>query len=172
MHCQGHCRAGSSLQPPFHQELKRGTTFQPADPQSASLVHYIQHAGCISRGATSLFLPFLPAGFSPGGLYYERDVNHWDQTELSKRDNDKTEKSRNQSNVFFTRAYRTIIQNACIPPCLCTENNQEPQPKDPYCKAGSFSIFTKKVLLSASKWTKHIIKIRVLACAKPFLNYL
>lgn len=36
MHCQGHCRAGSSLQPPFHQELKRGKTFQPADPQSAS----------------------------------------------------------------------------------------------------------------------------------------
>lgn len=77
-------------------------------------------------------------------------------------------KSRNQNNVFFIRAYRAIIQNACIPPCLCTENNQGPQPKDPCCKAGSFSIFTKKVPLSASKWTKHIIKTRVLACAKTF----
>lgn len=167
-HCQGHCRAGASPQLLFHQKLK--TTFhQPTDPQSASLVLYIQHAGHISTSATSLFLPFLPPGFSTEGLYYQTDVHYWDQTEIIKCDNAKTEKSRNWSNVFFTRAYRAIIQNACVPPCLCTEKSQGPQPKDPFCKGGSFSIFTKKVPLSASKWTKHIIKIQVPVCAKTFL---
>lgn len=139
------------------------------DPQSASLVLYIQHTGHIPMGATSLFLALLPPGFSTGGLYYQMDIHHWDQTEASKCDNDKTEKSRNQSNVFFTAAYRAIIQNACAPPCLCTENSLGPQPKDPFCKGGSFSIFTRKVPLSPSKWTKHTIKTRIPACAKTFL---
>lgn len=167
IHCQGHCRAEASLQLLFHQKLK--TTFhQPTDP-SIRLSCTVHPAHRPYTHWCNLTVSSSSPGFSIGGLYYQIDGYHWDQTEISKHDNDKTEKSRNWSNVFLIRAYRAIIQNACVPPCLCTENSQGPQPKDPFCKGGSFSIFTKKVPLSASKGTKHIIKIQLLVCTKTFL---